>query len=127
MIKGVINKEMMGLETKFKVNKAAISKEPPVKISKVDIQHVAALAHLNLSKEEEESLARDMESIIRYSIDKLNELDTSGVEPMEHVLSIQNIFREDHLIESLDREELLRNAPVKADGYFTVPKVVEGK
>lgn len=94
-------------------------------ITEKDIQYVADLARLNLSPDETERLTRDMEQIIRYSMEKLSELDTENVEPMEHVLPIRNIFREDKNGESYDREEILRNAPDKAGGCFRVPRVVE--
>jgi len=94
-------------------------------ITEKDIQYVADLARLNLSPDETDRLTRDMEEIIRYSMDKLSELDTENVEPMEHVLPIRNIFREDKSYESFDREEILRNAPDKADGCFRVPRTVD--
>lgn len=95
-------------------------------ITEKDIRHVADLARLNLSAEETEKLAIDMESIIRYSMDKLKELDTENVKPMEHVLPIRNVFREDNREESFSRDEILKNAPDKDKGCFIVPKVVEG-
>lgn len=94
-------------------------------ITEKDIQYVADLARLNLSPDETDRLTRDMEEIIRYSMEKLSELDTENVEPMEHVLPIRNIFREDKSYESFDREEILRNAPDKADGCFRVPRTVD--
>lgn len=95
-------------------------------ITEKDIQYVADLARLNLSAEEAERLARDMDSIIRYSMDKLKELDTDDVKPMEHVLPIRNVFREDRCERSFDRDEVLKNAPDKDSGCFRVPKVVDG-
>ncbi len=97
-----------------------------MEITKKDIQYVADLARLNLSEEETDRLARDMDSIIRYSMDKLKELDTDGVMPMEHVLPIRNVFREDTCEKSFNREEMLQNAPASDSGCFKVPKVVEG-
>ena len=58
-------------------------------------------------------------------IDKLNELDTDGVEPMSHVFPVNNVFREDIVINGDDREEILKNAPERKDGAFVVPKTVE--
>jgi aspartyl-tRNA(Asn)/glutamyl-tRNA(Gln) amidotransferase subunit C len=95
-----------------------------MKITKETIEHVANLARLNLTELEKEKLTTEMESIISY-VDKLNELDTTGIEPSSHVLPIQNVFREDIIIDSYDREKILANAPQKEDGCFKVPKVVE--
>ena len=75
-------------------------------ITDKDIQYVADLARLNLSEEEAERLARDMDSIIRYSMEKLKELDTDAVKPMEHVLPIRNVFREDLNGDSFDRDDV---------------------
>ena len=58
-------------------------------------------------------------------IDKLNELDTSGVEPMSHVFPVNNVFREDVVTNGDDHEAILKNAPEKKDGAFKVPKTVD--
>jgi aspartyl-tRNA(Asn)/glutamyl-tRNA(Gln) amidotransferase subunit C len=94
-------------------------------ITKKEVQYVADLARLNLSEEEAERLVQDMDSIIRYSMDKLKELDTDSVKPMEHVLPIRNVFREDVCENSFRREDVLKNAPSEDNGCFRVPKVVE--
>ena len=67
---------------------------------------------------------KDMESMLDY-VDKLNELDTDGVEPMSHVFPVNNVFREDIVTNGDDREEILANAPERKDGAFVVPKTVE--
>ena len=95
-----------------------------MKVTKETIENVANLARLKLTEQEAETLTSEMESIITY-VDKLNELDTSGVEPTQHVLSIRNIFREDKTGNSYDREKILSNAPTQENGCFKVPKVVE--
>ena len=56
---------------------------------------------------------------------KLNELDTSGVEPMSHIFPVNNVFREDVVTNGDDRENILGNAPRQKDGAFQVPKTVE--
>ena len=61
----------------------------------------------------------------RDYIDKLNELDTSGVEPMSHVFPVHNVFREDVVVNGDIRETILANAPQEKDGSFVVPKTVE--
>jgi aspartyl-tRNA(Asn)/glutamyl-tRNA(Gln) amidotransferase subunit C len=95
-----------------------------VKITKEIIEHVANLARLNLTETEKESLTSEMASILEY-VDKLNELDTSNVEPTSHVMPVKNVFREDRTENSYDREKILANAPSTEDGCFKVPKVVE--
>ena len=90
----------------------------------MDINHVAMLARLNLTDDEKEQFEKQVGSIINY-IDKLNELDTSSIEPTAHVLPISNVFREDELKTSLPREKALQNAPEKDDGFYRVPKIIE--
>ena len=58
-------------------------------------------------------------------IDKLIELDSTGVEPMSHVFPVQNVFREDVVVNGDDRENILKNAPEEKDGSFVVPKTVD--
>ena len=90
-------------------------------ISDETIEYVGILAKLELSDEEKEQAKKDMESMLDY-IDKLNELDTEGVEPMSHVSPVQNVFREDEVVNGDDRENMLRNAPQKKEGTYMVPK-----
>ena len=93
-------------------------------ISYETIEYVGILAKLELSGEEKEQAKKDMESMLDY-VDKLNELDTDGVEPMSHVFPVNNVFREDIVTNGDDREEILKNAPERKDGAFVVPKTVE--
>jgi len=93
-------------------------------ITKKQVEHVAKLARLTLSDDESERLTGEMESIIDFA-NKLNELDTEGVIPTAHSIPIQNVFREDVVLPSYDREKLLSNAPSSEDGCFKVPKIVE--
>lgn len=95
-----------------------------MKITKETIEHVANLARLNLTDKEKEKLTSEMANIISY-VDKLNELDTSNVPPTSHVKPICNVFREDAVKKSYDREKILANAPSQENGCFKVPKVVE--
>ena len=90
-------------------------------ISDETIEYVGILAKLELSEEEKEKAKKDMGSMLDY-IDKLNELDTTGVEPMSHVFPVQNVFREDVVVNGDDRENILKNAPEEKDGSFVVPK-----
>lgn len=95
-----------------------------MKISKDIVKHIALLSRLELKDEEIEVYQQQLSSIIEY-VEKLNEVDTKDVEPTSHVLSLNNIFREDSVKESISREEVLRNAPDPTDKFFRVPKIIE--
>ena len=95
-----------------------------MKINLETVEYVAALARLNLNEEQKIKMLDDLDKIIGY-VDKLNELDTSGVEPTAHILPVKNVFREDVSQPSYDRELILKNAPVQEDGCFKVPKIVD--
>lgn len=84
------------------------------------IEYVGILAKLELSDTEKEQAKADMGRMLDY-IDKLGELDTDGVEPMSHVFSVENVFREDVVTNGDERERLLSNAPEEKDGMFVVP------
>lgn len=89
-----------------------------------DVEHVAALARLALSDAEKEMFAEQLGAILRY-VDKLNELDTTGVEPTSHVLPLANVMREDEPRPSWPREQVLANAPDEENGQFKVPSVLD--
>lgn len=93
-------------------------------ISDETIEYVGILAKLELSEEEKESAKKDMGSMLDY-IDKLNELDTSNVEPMSHVFPVQNVFREDVVTNGDNSEAMLKNAPERKDNSYQVPMTVE--
>lgn len=93
-------------------------------ISDETIEYVGILAKLELSDAEKEKAKEDMGKMLDY-IDKLNELDTSNVEPMSHVFPVNNVFREDVVINGDDREKILKNAPEERDGAFVVPKTFD--
>lgn len=88
------------------------------------VAYVAELAHLKLDDAQRETAAGDLARMIGY-VDKLSELDTQGVEPMSHAFPVTNVFREDEVRESMDRELVLKNAPESKEGCFLVPKTVE--
>lgn len=94
-------------------------------VTKEDVYYVANLARLQLEENEAESLQKDMNKILGY-IDTLNELDTSNVEPLEHVMEITaSTFRQDVAKEPLSHEEALKNAPDADSDYFRVPRVID--
>ena len=92
-------------------------------LSRDEVQHVAELARLSFSDEEEERMADEMSQILDQ-FEKLDELDTSGVPPMSHVLDVTNVFRADEIEARLDQEQALEPVPETDGGYFQVPKVV---
>ncbi len=95
-----------------------------MKISKQEVEHVAKLARLELSEQEREKLTDQLSNILTY-VEKLNELDTKGVEPTSHVLAIRNVMRDDAGTPSLPQERALANAPEKSAGHYKVPKIIE--
>ena len=98
-----------------------------MKITDQDVRYVAGLSNLNLTSEEIEKFAHDISDIVTY-MEKLEELDTEGVEPMSQVLfeaGETSTLREDEERTPLDNASALRNAVAAGGGYFKVPKVIE--
>ena len=93
-------------------------------ITEDEVRYVAHLSRLALSDEEVDTFGRQLDDIISY-VEKLNELDTSDVEPMIHAADQVNVFREDEAGESLRRKEALQNAPDDAQGCFKVPRILD--
>lgn len=93
-------------------------------ISDETIEYVGILSKLELTPEEREEAKKDMGRMLDY-IDRLGELDTSGVEPMSHVFSKQNVFREDEVTNGDESSKTLQNAPEEKDNMFVVPKTFE--
>jgi aspartyl-tRNA(Asn)/glutamyl-tRNA(Gln) amidotransferase subunit C len=93
------------------------------KISREEVRHVATLARLDLTEEEESRMTEQMNHILSY-MDKLNELDTTGVSATTHAIELRNVFRQDEVVDSLHREKALMNAPESDGASFVVPKVI---
>jgi len=93
-------------------------------ITKKNVEYVANLSRLELNDADMDEFAPDLQEILSY-IDKLNELDTSNVEPTAHVLPMKNVKREDEIKPSLSNESALKSAPETSEGFFLVPKVIE--
>ncbi|MGA8941490.1 MAG: Asp-tRNA(Asn)/Glu-tRNA(Gln) amidotransferase subunit GatC [Thermoactinomyces sp.] len=93
-------------------------------ISKEEVYKVATLARLKLTEQEADQFTSQLNDILEFA-NKLNELDTENVQPTSHVLPIHNVFREDEVRPSIDREKALQNAPEQRDGMFYVPAVFE--
>ncbi len=94
------------------------------RITEEIIEYVSILAKLELSDEEKEQARRDMGNMLEY-IDRLGELDTTGVEPMSHVFPVRNVFREDVVTNGDGSRETLQNAPEEKDHMFVVPRTFD--
>ncbi len=92
--------------------------------AEIDIKYVAHLARLHLTPDEEKKLGAQLGHILGY-IEKLKELDVTGVEPTAHAVPMVNVTRADEIRPSLPHDDALRNAPQQAGGLFIVPKIVE--
>ena len=95
-----------------------------MRISKEEVRQIARLARLSPSEEEIDRLTGELDSILGY-FEKLNELDTTGIEPTSHAVEVSWPFREDQVLQSLPVDEVLRNAPDKDRSMFRVKKVIE--
>lgn len=93
-------------------------------VTRKDVDTVATLARLSFTDAEKEEMTGTLNSILGY-FDKLSELDTASVEPLTHILPVENVLREDAVAPSLDQETALANAPFAENGHFVIPKVIE--
>lgn len=93
-------------------------------ITIADVEHIARLARLELTKSEKELFAGQMDAILGY-VDKLRELNTEGILPTSHAVPMNNAFRKDIVTPSIGVENALANAPERAGSFFAVPKVIE--
>jgi aspartyl-tRNA(Asn)/glutamyl-tRNA(Gln) amidotransferase subunit C len=93
-------------------------------ITEKDVEYVAKLSRLKLKEEQVWKFTEQLNSILKYT-DKLNQLDTSNIEPTSHVVPLQNVKRKDIVKSSVSIEEAIRNAPDKEQGYFKVPPIIE--
>jgi len=87
-----------------------------------DVEHVAKLARLELTDDEKEMFTHQLGDVLRH-VEKMNEVDTVGVEPMNHPIDFSNVMREDNKIYENTREELMQNAPDIEGEFFKVPKI----
>ena len=87
------------------------------------IENVCILAKLSLRDEAKEKAKEDMQKLLDY-VDKLDELDTEGVEPLSHIFGDQNVFREDVVTNGDNKEAMLANAPKAKEGQYQVPKTI---
>ena len=94
------------------------------RITRADVEHVARLARLALEDDEVEKLAVDLGGILEHAED-LAALDLDGVPPTAHPLPLENVFRADAVGPTLDRDEVLAEAPAAEDGRFRVPRILD--
>lgn len=96
-----------------------------MKVTSKDVENVAVLSRLAIPADEVETYTGHLNAFLDY-VDGLSQLDTEGVTATAHVLPLKNVFREDVVKPSLERDLALSNAPEQEDGYFKVPKILEG-
>lgn len=95
-----------------------------MKVTREDVENVALLSRLSVSEDEMDKNIQELSAFLEY-VDRLQHVDTENVAPTAHVLPLKNVFREDVVKPSLDRDAALSNAPEKDNGYFRVPKILE--
>jgi aspartyl-tRNA(Asn)/glutamyl-tRNA(Gln) amidotransferase subunit C len=96
------------------------------RITREDVERTAALAQLELSEEEIGAMTRDLDRILEYA-DRLQQIDTSGIEPTAHAIPLATPTRPDRSSPGIDPELALSNAPARQGSAFVVPKVIEGE
>jgi aspartyl-tRNA(Asn)/glutamyl-tRNA(Gln) amidotransferase subunit C len=94
------------------------------RIDQTEVRKVAKLARLDLTQREVEEFTGQLGAILDY-VNKMNSLNTEGVEPLAHCLPISNCLREDRVSPSLDAEQALANAPDRDEDFFKVPKILD--
>ena len=90
----------------------------------IDVRYVAHLARMNLDDSEAAVLQGQLEHILEY-VQRIRELDVSGIEPTSHARPVTNVFREDEVRPGLDHETVMENAPKSGNGLFAVPQIIE--
>lgn len=95
-----------------------------MRVSREDVLRVASLSMLSFDETAEERIRNDLDAVLGH-VERLNELDTEGIEPTSYILKQRNVLRSDDPGKPWAREEMLKNAPEQEHGYFAVPKVVE--
>ena len=93
-------------------------------ISMQEVEHIVELAKLHLSDEEKALMQQQLSAILDYFA-RLQELDTEAIPPTASVLPLRNVMRDDEVRPSFSRDEILANAPARAEGYFKVKAVLE--
>lgn len=87
------------------------------------LDHLGVLSKLELKEEERKKTCEDISDMLKY-IDKLNELDTEGVDPLVQIILMENVFRQDKISNKNEKDKMLANAPQKKDGQYVVPRTI---
>ena len=116
--------EVLGIGARDESGRMRGAKSVQVVEGGIDLQHVADLAMLKIAPSEQESMLKDLLEVVEFA-NQLEKIDTTGIEPMAHIAPLENIWREDVVTNTNNRDLLLENAPAKEDGYIFVPQVVE--
>ena len=93
-------------------------------LDKATVEKLADLARLEFSEKEKEEMLQDMNKIMAF-VEKINEMDLDGVEPLIYMVEEGNVMREDEVTDQVTRDEALKNAPSRDTDYFRVPKVLK--
>ena len=95
-----------------------------MRISREEVQGIALLARLELTAAEEAELVEHFDKVLTY-MEKLNQLNTDGVEPTAHAVAVPSLLREDQVTNQADTDALLQNAPAREANFFKVPRIIE--
>ena len=95
-----------------------------MRVNRQEVQRVALLARLDLSEAETDELVAHFDKVLAY-MDKLNELDTDGVEPLAHAVEMETPLRDDRVTSQAGADTLLQNAPQRQADFLKVPKIIE--
>lgn len=87
-----------------------------------DVEHVAKLARLEITDEEKVKFSKQLGDVLKY-VEQMNEVDTTNVEPLSHVVDFNNVMRDDEIHYDCTKEQLMMNAPEEEIGFFKVPKI----
>ena len=93
------------------------------KLSPELTEHIARLAHIELSQDEKEKFTEQMNSILGH-FTQLEEVDIEGIEPTTHVMDIKNVFREDVIVKGLTQQQAIENASETQEGHIKAPKII---
>ena len=94
-----------------------------VRIDEKMLDHLGVLSKLELKEEERKKTCEDISDMLQY-VDKLNELDTEGVDPLVQIIPMENVFRQDKISNKNEKDKMLANAPQKKDGQYVVPRTI---
>jgi len=95
-----------------------------MKVDRALVDRLAQLSRLEFNEQEKIDIEQDLQKILSF-MEQLNEIDTEGIEPLVYINEQVNVFREDVVVQTLEKGELLKNAPIHDENYFKVPKVIK--